>query len=150
MPLQLNCKISVDLGNIKKWRLEQVDNVPEMHVIQKPVNKKNIFILKGGSNDKKIAQKIFTDTPIIDEVETLEVKNAKAESQFEAYYKLAQNHKTIMPNVVGLPAMDAIALLENMQVDVKIELLGAGIVKKQSVREKVKLNSNQTIVLNAS
>ena len=99
---------------------------------------------------KRIAQKIFTDTPIIDEVETLEVINTKIEAEFEGYYKLAQNYKTIMPNVVGMPAMDAIALLENMQVKVKVELLGNGVIKKQSVNEKVKLNNNQVIVLSAS
>src|SRR5690606_37042641 len=77
---------------------------------------------------KRIAQKIFTDTPIIDEVENLEVKVASVEEEFNGYYKTAQTYKTIMPNVVGLPAMDALALLENMQVDVNVKLSGSGIV----------------------
>lgn len=99
---------------------------------------------------KRIAQKIFTDTPIIDEVENLEVKVASVEEEFNRYYKTAQTYKTIMPNVVGLPAMDALALLENMQVDVKVKLNGSGIVKSQSVSKKTKLKNNQTIVLTAS
>lgn len=97
---------------------------------------------------KKIAQKIFTDTPIVDELESLEVKNASVEKEFENYYSVAQTYKTIMPNVVGLPAMDAISLLENMGL--KVQLKGSGIVKKQSLISGQKVNKNQTIVLEVS
>ncbi|PKQ43891.1 penicillin-binding protein [Confluentibacter flavum] len=97
---------------------------------------------------KKIAQKIFIDTPIVDEVESLEVKNASAETEFENYYASAQAYKTIMPNVVGLPAMDAISLLENMGL--KVKLNGSGIVKKQSLTSGQKVNKNQIVVLEVS
>jgi cell division protein FtsI (penicillin-binding protein 3) len=97
---------------------------------------------------KKIAQKIFTDTPIIDEVESLEVKNTSAEKEYEGYYDIAQTHKTIMPSVVGLPAMDAVALLENMGLKVKLD--GVGIVKTQSVNKGEKVKKNETIVLKNS
>ncbi len=97
---------------------------------------------------KKIAQKIFIDTPIVDEVESLEVKNASVEKEFENYYGAAQTYKTIMPNVVGLPAMDAISLLENMGL--KVKLSGSGIVKKQSLTSGQKINKNQTVVLEVS
>ncbi|WP_341214643.1 penicillin-binding protein [uncultured Wocania sp.] len=99
---------------------------------------------------KKIAQKIFTDTPIIDEVESLKVKRASTEKEYESFYQTAQTYKTIMPNVVGLPAMDALALLENMDVNVKVKLDGSGIIKEQSISKNVKLKNNQTIVLKAS
>ncbi len=99
---------------------------------------------------KKIAQKIFTDTPLIDEVKSLEVKNALVEGEYENFYKIAKTYKTIMPNVVGLPAMDALALLENMQVNVNVKLQGNGVVKQQSTKEGIKLSNNQTIVLTAS
>lgn len=99
---------------------------------------------------KKIAQKIFTDTPIVDEVKSLNVKYASAESEYENFYETAQNYKTIMPSVVGLPAMDAVALLENMQVKVKVKLEGSGVVKKQSVEQNIKLKNNQVVVLTAS
>ncbi len=95
---------------------------------------------------KKIAQKIFTDTPITDEVKSLEFKNSVVENDFEAYYNVAQTFKTIMPDVTGMPAMDAIALLENMGLKVKIE--GVGIVKKQSIEKGIKVRKNQTVVLN--
>ena len=55
-----------------------------------------------------------------------------------------------MPSVVGMPAMDAIALLENLQINVKVKLTGSGIIKKQSVEKLQKLQTNQTIVLEAS
>jgi cell division protein FtsI (penicillin-binding protein 3) len=97
---------------------------------------------------KKIAQKIFTDTPIIDEFESLEVKNASAEKEYEDYYNLAQTYKTIMPSVVGLPAMDAMALLENMGLQVKLD--GVGIVKAQSVSKGEKVKRNETIILKNS
>ncbi|GAA3609224.1 penicillin-binding protein [Flavivirga amylovorans] len=99
---------------------------------------------------KRIAQKIYTDTPKIDEVELLEVKVASAEKEYESFYKTATTYRTIMPNVVGLPAMDALALLENMDVDIKVELSGNGVIKSQSVDKSEKLKNNQTVVLKAS
>ena len=99
---------------------------------------------------KKIAQKIFTDTPIIDEVKSLVVKVASVDKEYNSYYKTAQTYKTIMPNVIGLPVMDALALLENMQVKVKVKLEGRGIVKKQSIDENIKLRNNQIVILSAS
>ena len=99
---------------------------------------------------KKVAQKIFIDTPIVDEVETLDVKIASIENEYEGFYKTAQTYKTIMPNLVGMPAMDAVVLLENMQIDVRVKLEGNGVVKAQSVDKNTKLKNNQTVVLTAS
>lgn len=99
---------------------------------------------------KRIAQKIYTDTPIIDEVESLDFNNNLVNEDFESYYDNAQKYKTLMPSVVGMPAMDAIALLENLEVNVKVRLTGNGIIKKQSVEKHQKLQTNQTIVLEAS
>ncbi len=99
---------------------------------------------------KRIAQKIYTDTPLVDEIGTLSVKKASVEKEYEAYYKTAQTYKTIMPSVIGLPAMDALALLENMNVNVKVKIQGSGTIKKQSIDKNIKLKDNQTIVLTAS
>lgn len=97
---------------------------------------------------KKIAQKIFTDTPIIDEIESLKVNYASAEKEFEEFYNTAQTYKTIMPSVVGLPTMDAVVLLENMGL--KVKMTGVGIVKRQSIEKGKKINKNQTVVLDIS
>ncbi|WP_345167338.1 penicillin-binding protein [Algibacter aquimarinus] len=99
---------------------------------------------------KRIAQKIFTDTPLIDELESLEVKTSLVQKEYDGYYETAKTYKTIMPNLVGMPAMDALALLENMDVEVKVKLNGRGIVKEQSVNKSTKLKHNQTVILKAS
>ena len=97
---------------------------------------------------KDIAQKIYTDTPIIDEVVNLEEDYAVAEKSYNNYFDLSKKYKTIMPDVKGMPAMDAVTLLENMGM--KVRLKGTGKVKKQSVAKGVKLKAKQTIVLELS
>jgi len=94
---------------------------------------------------KAIAQKIFTDTPLIDEVETLDFKNSIVDNDFEEYYDVAKTYKTIMPNVIGMPAMDAIPLLENIGLKVRIE--GTGVIRSQSIVTGEKVQKNQTVVL---
>lgn len=98
---------------------------------------------------KKIAQKIYTDTPLIDDIESLDFDDEKITNQFNNYYQLANTYKTIMPQVVGLPVMDALALLENMDVSIQIELKGNGIVKQQSIAKGAKLSTNQHLILEA-
>ena len=53
-----------------------------------------------------------------------------------------------MPNLKGMPAMDAIALLENMGLNVKI--IGQGMVTKQSIERGQKVEPNTTVVLESS
>jgi cell division protein FtsI (penicillin-binding protein 3) len=120
-------------------------------VIHKPSTKKGYYGADvTGPVFKRIAQKIFTDTPLIDEVKSLDVKVAAVEDEYNKFYETTKTYKTIMPNVVGLPAMDALALLENMDVKVKVELNGNGIVKEQSINKSTKLKNNQTVTLKAS
>ena len=97
---------------------------------------------------KKVVQKIYTDTPVIDAVKNLEEKDAIVEQSYEAYFDMAQKHKTIMPNVEGMPAMDAITLLEN--IGMKVKLIGSGNVFKQSVAKGIKIKKNQIVVLELS
>ncbi|WP_136480504.1 penicillin-binding protein [Cognatitamlana onchidii] len=99
---------------------------------------------------KRVAQKIYTDTPLVDEVETLEMNVADVEVSFQKFYETAQTYKTVMPNLLGMPAMDALVLLENMQVDINVRLEGHGVIRAQSISENTKLKSNQTVVLKAS
>ncbi|WP_045471744.1 penicillin-binding protein [Winogradskyella sp. PG-2] len=120
-------------------------------VIHKPIVEVGYYgVDVAGPVFKRIAQKIYTDTPIIDEVKTLDFDNSLVNQDFESYYENARKYKALMPSVVGMPAMDAIALLENLQVNVKVKLNGNGIIKKQSVGRHQKLQPNQTIVLEAS
>lgn len=120
-------------------------------VIHKPSTKVGFYGADvSGPVFKRVAQKIYTDTPLIDEIESLEVEVGAAEMAYEDFYKTAQTYKTIMPNVIGLPAMDAIVLLENMRVDVKVKLDGNGVVTAQSIDKNTKLKDKQIIVLKAS
>ncbi|WP_415222217.1 penicillin-binding protein [Psychroserpens sp.] len=115
-------------------------------VIHKPSTKVGFYGADvSGPVFKRIAQKIYTETPLIDEVESLEVVDVKIEEQYESFYKTSRLHKTIMPDVVGLPAMDALALLENMGL--KVNMRGTGTVKTQSINKGIKVKLNQIIVL---
>lgn len=120
-------------------------------VIHKPSTKVGYYGADvSGPVFKRIAQKIYTDTPIIDEVKTLDFNNQMVDNDFETYFENARKYKELMPSVIGMPAMDAIALLENLQVNVKVKLNGSGIIKSQSVDKHKKLKPNQTIILEAS
>ncbi|MBV7269459.1 penicillin-binding protein [Winogradskyella luteola] len=153
-----------DYANYEEWRKDKkyissfagyfpVDN-PKYScivVIHKPSTKVGYYGADvSGPVFKRIAQKIYTDTPIIEEVRTLEFNTNVVDQDFENYYENARKYKQLMPSVVGMPAMDAIALLENLQVKVKVKLNGSGTVKKQSVDRHQKLKPNQTIILEAS
>jgi cell division protein FtsI (penicillin-binding protein 3) len=153
-----------DYANFEEWKKDKkyissfagyfpVDN-PKYScivVIHKPSTKVGYYGADvSGPVFKRIAQKIYTDTPIIDEVKTLDFNNNLVNNDFENYFENSRKYKELMPRVVGMPAMDAIALLENLQVNVKVKLKGSGTVKKQSVEKHQKLKPNQTIVLEAS
>lgn len=96
---------------------------------------------------KKIAQKIFTDAPVIDEINNINEKSETVKANYDNYYTVAQKYKTIMPNLKGMSAMDAISILENMGL--KVQTQGNGTVSKQSVKsgQKVKPKSVITLVL---
>ena len=118
-------------------------------VIHKPDNRVGYYGADvSGPVFKRIAQKIYTDTPIEDTIESLEIKNDKASGDFEKYFATAQNTKKLMPNVVGMPAMDALSLLENLGLSVRIN--GKGKVKNQSIPAGQKIKNNQQVALSLS
>jgi cell division protein FtsI (penicillin-binding protein 3) len=97
---------------------------------------------------KRIAQKIFTDTPSSNEIKNLNKKNIKQEMAFNDYYAKSQLDIKVIPNLKGMSGMDAIALLENLKMKVKV--IGVGKVKKQSIQPGKTLNKDQTIILELS
>lgn len=118
-------------------------------VIHKPKVKKGYYGADvSGPVFKRIAQKIFTDTPIVDNVDSLNVEFANTTKEYEAYYATARKFKTIMPSVLGLPVMDAIALLENMGL--KVRYKGTGRVLEQSITKGEKIKKEQTVYLTVS
>nr|WP_315175183.1 penicillin-binding protein [uncultured Flavobacterium sp.] len=82
---------------------------------------------------KRIAQNIFTDSPTTIAIKDLNKKIAKQENQYNEYPLKAQNDNNKVPNVKGMPGMDAIALLENIGLKVKLKGSGVGKVKSQSI-----------------
>ena len=96
---------------------------------------------------KKIAQKIHTDSPVIDEVQDVNQKSKLVTASYNQYYTVAQKYRTIMPNLKGMSAMDAISILENMGL--KVQIVGNGTVSKQSIKsgQKIKKQSLITLIL---
>ena len=97
---------------------------------------------------KTIAKKIYTDTPLIDEVD-IDFKLSDELQKDYAFYNDESNkrYKTI-PSVKGMSGMDAIPFLENLGL--KVIVNGNGKVKKQSLNVGEKITNNQTIVLTLS
>ena len=97
---------------------------------------------------KRIAQKIFTDVPSTNEIQNIDKTNNKQDISFKNFYDVAQKTTTKVPNVKGMPAMDAVALLGNLKLKVKI--VGFGKVKKQSIAAGENIVKNSTIILELS
>lgn len=96
---------------------------------------------------KKIAQKIFTDSPTTMDIKDLNKKISKQENQYNEYSLKAQNDNNKVPNVKGMPGMDAIALLENKGLKVKLKGNGVGKVKSQSILAGQPISRNSVIEL---
>ena len=97
---------------------------------------------------KRIAQKIFTDAPSMNEIKDLNLKNIKQEGNYNKF--LAQNIENIdvVPNVKGMAGMDAVALLETLGA--KVRAIGVGKVRKQSLQPGQPIDENTTIILELS
>ncbi|MBG6110322.1 cell division protein FtsI (penicillin-binding protein 3) [Flavobacterium sp. CG_9.10] len=97
---------------------------------------------------KRIAQKIFTDAPSTNKIKNLDRKIPKQESNYDSYFVKSQNKAQLIPDVKGMSGMDALALLENLGVKVKV--VGIGKVKKQSLQAGQNIVKNATILLELS
>jgi cell division protein FtsI (penicillin-binding protein 3) len=118
-------------------------------IIHKPSKEKGIYGADvAGPVFKRIAQKIFTDSPTMNEVKNLKKKNVKQEANYDAYYAKIQREPKSIPNVKGMAGMDAVALLENLGLRVKI--VGIGKVKNQSVLPGNTIQKNTLITLELS
>jgi cell division protein FtsI (penicillin-binding protein 3) len=97
---------------------------------------------------KRIAQKIFTDSPTKNVVKNLELKNPNQEKNYSDYYVKSQDKKNVIPNLKGMSGMDAVAILGNLKVKVKV--IGVGKVKKQSLNPGETIKSDTIITLELS
>lgn len=118
-------------------------------VVHKPSKSKGYYGADvSGPVFKRIAQKVFTDVPSTNEIKNLEKPIPLQEKSYETFYTNASKEMKTIPNVKGMSGMDAIALLENLKVKVKV--IGVGKVKKQSIQPGEALQKNSTIILELS
>jgi cell division protein FtsI (penicillin-binding protein 3) len=93
---------------------------------------------------KQIAHKIYSDTPVQDEVR-LQAQIALVNKKYENYYKKANASYKTVPDVKDMPGMDAVSLLENLGFIVNFE--GFGKVKTQSIEPGDALKRGEIITL---
>jgi len=119
-------------------------------VVHKPNTAKNNYYGAdvAGPVFKRIAQKIFTDAPSTNEIKNLNKKINKQEIAYSVYNEKINSEKKVVPNLKGMAGMDAVALLENLKIKVKI--IGTGKVKKQSIQPGEALEKVKTITLELS
>lgn len=94
---------------------------------------------------KSIAQKIYIDSPSVEIVEDLNTKTELIAHTENTYKKIADKENNLVPNLIGLPGMDAVALLSNMGLQVTTS--GNGKVIKQSIPKGQELKQGQKIHL---
>lgn len=94
---------------------------------------------------KRIAQKIYTDSPLIAEVENINEVEETIFSDYQKYFYKSQKDYSKIPNVLGMAGMDAVSLLENLGLQVKV--IGNGTVSKQSVNSGEKIEKGKQITL---
>ncbi len=97
---------------------------------------------------KRIAQKIFTDAPSTNEIKDLNRKVSKQEIAYNSFNAKVQIDVKVIPNLKGMSGMDAVVLLENLKLKVKV--IGVGKVKKQSIPAGQPVDKTQTIILELS
>jgi cell division protein FtsI (penicillin-binding protein 3) len=119
-------------------------------VVHKPNTSKNNYYGAdvAGPVFKRIAQKIFTDAPSTNEIKNINRKVPRQEDSYETYVKKSQKEQLSIPNLKGMSGMDAVALLGNLGIRVKV--VGVGKVKKQSIQPGENLDKNKTIILELS
>ena len=96
---------------------------------------------------QSIAHKIYSNTPVTDTFPNLKPEYAKIKQDYQEYFKQGNTLKKI-PKVIGMPAMDAVALLENLGL--KVNLRGSGTIKTQSIQAGTDFKKKQIISLSTS
>ena len=97
---------------------------------------------------KSIAQKVYANNPLIDEVDMLQVQDDDLNKNYQKYYVEAQKKYKKVPNVQGMSGMDAVSILENLGIEVEVK--GNGTVKKQSISHGTDIKKAAKIILELS
>ncbi len=94
---------------------------------------------------KSVAQKVYATSPLTSEVDVKHVLIASTDASYQNYYKNAQQIYAQVPNVKGMSGMDAVAILENLGIEVEVK--GNGTVKRQSISKGTDIKTVKKIVL---
>lgn len=94
---------------------------------------------------KSVAQKVYATSPLTSEVDVKNMLIADNENSHNGYYKKAQQKYAAVPNVKGMCGMDAVAILENLGIEVEVR--GNGKVKRQSISNGTDIKKVKKIVL---
>lgn len=97
---------------------------------------------------KSVAQKIYANSPLIDEVEGKETLIDGLEENYQGYFADAQKKYKEVPNVKGMSGMDAVSILENLGLEVEVK--GNGTVRHQSITKGTDIKKVKKIVLELS
>ena len=97
---------------------------------------------------KSVAQKIYANSPLIDEAEGKETLMDGLEENYQGYFADAQKKYKEVPNVKGMSGMDAVSILENLGLEVEVK--GNGTVRHQSITKGTDIKKVKKIVLELS
>ncbi len=97
---------------------------------------------------KEIAQKIYIANPDVSTTVSEKVNLKDIEKTYDKFYNDINKKYTKIPDVKGMPGMDALVLLESIGLKVKVK--GIGKVTSQSLKKGEKLIKGKTIVLKLS
>jgi cell division protein FtsI (penicillin-binding protein 3) len=96
---------------------------------------------------ERIARKIYTETPMVEEVEYAS-RLEEVDKEYNQYYLQVNAPHTKVPDVREMAGMDAVALLENLGF--KVVSSGIGKVRSQSVKAGTELKKGEVIKLEMS
>ncbi len=113
-------------------------------VIHRPNKYKGYYgNIVAGPVFKRVAEKIYTDVPVSEEVVN---EMPEFERLDKNYFKdINAETLTTMPRVVGMSAMDAVSVLENLGI--RVEFDGNGRVQGQSLRTGTKIRRGTVVKL---
>ncbi|PCH76460.1 MAG: penicillin-binding protein [Flavobacteriaceae bacterium] len=94
---------------------------------------------------KDIAQKIYTSNYIIKEVDKTTPRFTSVQKSYQKFERVSEQAFSKIPKVIGMAGMDAIPILENLGLKVRIN--GVGTVKGQSIKVGTKIKKGTTIYL---
>jgi len=115
-------------------------------VIHKPSIKKGYYGADvTGPVFKRIAQKIYTDSPLRDTIQLPEEPLPELMRYELAVTDMLSQTPEQLPDLRGLALMDAIAVLENLGI--RVEIRGSGAIVNQDPRPGTALGQTQKVIL---